>query len=61
MNLQKAEAIGDFIKNAFKNSAHTVIPNISAEKGIWHIVTHFDGTFYLFFAIDDRPNVNIMV
>lgn len=59
MNVQKAEEIGDFIKNAFKNSSHTVIPNVSAEKGIWHVVTYFNGTFYLFFAIDDRPNVNL--
>lgn len=59
MNLQKAELIGDFIKNAFKDSSHIVIANVSADKGIWHVVTHFDGTFYLFFAIDDRPNVNL--
>jgi len=59
MNLQKAESIGDFIKKALKDSAHTVIPNVSAEKGIWHVVTHFNGTFYLFFAIDDRPNVSL--
>ena len=59
MNLQKAELIGDFIKNAFKDSSHTAIPNVSADKGIWHVVTHFNGTFYLFFATDDRPNVNL--
>ena len=59
MNLHKAEAIGDFIKNAFKDSTHTVIPNVSAEKGIWHVVTRFNGTFYLFFATDDRPNINL--
>lgn len=59
MNLQKAELIGDFIKNALKDSSHTVIPNVSADKGIWHVVTHFNGTFYLFFATDDRPNVNL--
>ena len=33
MNVQKAESIGDFIKNALKDSSHTVIPNISAAKG----------------------------
>jgi len=59
MNWHKAESIGDFIKNALKNSSHTLIPNVSAGKGIWHVVTHFGGTFYLFFAIDDRPNVNL--
>ena len=59
MNVQKAEAIGDFIKNALKDSSHTVIPNVSADKGIWHVVTHFNGTFYLFFATDDRPNINL--
>lgn len=59
MNLHKAELIGDFIKKALKDTPPTAIPNISADKGIWHIVTHFDGTFYLFFAIDDRPNVSL--
>ena len=38
MNVQKVESIGDFIKNALKDSSHTVIPNISAAKGIWHVV-----------------------
>ena len=59
MNVQKAGSIGDFIKNALKDSSHTAIPNVSADKGIWHVVTHFNGIFYLFFAIDDRPNVNL--
>jgi len=60
MNAQKAESIGDFIKNALKDSSHTVIPNVSAAKGIWHAVTHFNGIFYLFFGIDDRPGVNLL-
>jgi len=60
MNVQKAESIGDFIKNALKDSSHTVIPNISAAKGIWHVVMHFNGIFYLFLATDDRPSVNLL-
>jgi len=60
MNVQKAESIGDFIKNALKDSSHTVIPNVSAAKGIWHVVTHFNGIFYLFLATDDRPGVNLL-
>ncbi len=60
MNMQKAELIGDFIKNALKDSSHTVIPYVSADKGIWQIVTHFNGIFYLFFSIDDRPSVNLL-